>query len=248
MSDTTTAPENQQTQAAEAAAQAAADTAQQNGAGGSGAESGSDEPVASNGKPFAVDGKGKSLGYPAETPWREMEPEEQTAWWMHQAKGWERKAKNPESPDESEELTRLRGELQQLKDSKLTDAQRDQAAALDAAKQAGIDEAEAHYKPLLRNLLLENIATSVIGDVKAKKWAPTVSAEAFRTEAGELDGAAVLAHLREIYGDNSGDQQPTPPVPGTYQQAGQFQPGGKTRPNHLAQSEAQLAKRGFTTS
>ncbi|AXH70403.1 head scaffolding protein [Gordonia phage Daredevil] len=238
MSDTSQVTDNQEAQAAAAAAEAADEQAQNAGADNQGGD-GDDAPVTSNGKPFAM-ANGKSLGYPAETPWREMEPEEQTAYWMHQSKGWQRKAQNGEGSEESEELTRLRTENQQLKDSKLTDEQRESAQALDAAKQAGVEEAEAHYKPLLRNLLLENIATGVIGDAKAKKWAPTVDKGAFLDDAGELDGAAVLAHLRDIYGEENTSK---PPIPGTYQQAGQFQPGGKTRPNHIAQSDSQLAKR-----
>ncbi|QNL30467.1 scaffolding protein [Gordonia phage SpeedDemon] len=242
MSDTTQVTDTTSPEAQAAAAAAEAEAAAANEAATAGQEPGDNagEPTASNGKPFAT-ANGKSLGFPKETPWREMSADEQAAYWMHQSKGWQRKAENAGAPEESEELKNLRAENEQLKNAQLSDEQRVQADALDAAKQAGIDEAEAHYKPLLRNLLLENIATGVLGEDKAKEWAPTVREDAFLTDEGDLDGAAVLAHLRTIYGEPEGGQKA--PVPGTYQQAGQFQPGGKTRPNHSAQAEAQIAKR-----
>ena len=201
----------------------------------------SDSPKSSNGKPFAT-ANGKSLGYPTETPWREMSPEEAVNYWMHQSKGWQSKAEKSKPTDaESEALAAANARIAELEAKTLSADEKAHNEAIESAKAAGYAEAEAHYKPIMRNVLLESVATSVIGEDRARKWAPTVRDDAFLTEDGDLDGEAVLAHLKEVYGE---PETKTPKPTGVYQQSGQGQPPAKPKVDFESQVAAQLARRG----
>lgn len=104
------------------------------------------------GKGKAGDGDKPKLnehGFPDNTPWREMEPAQQTAYWQHQARKHEARA------DATKDYDKVVKERDELKAKGLTDAEK----ALEDAKKSGRDEgtaaARAELAPQLVKAKLE---------------------------------------------------------------------------------------------
>ncbi|WNM66305.1 scaffolding protein [Gordonia phage Culver] len=211
------------------------------GAGDNNNDSG--EVETSNGKPWAVDGEGNSLGYPAETPIAEMSIEEQMNYWKRQSRKKEDQLKKAKSPDEVEKLEQ---ELQALKSKTQTADEKALEEALAAARAEGEQAARDFYLPALHETQLRGYAHVYIKDEKAlNTWIEGIAIKNFvDTETQMVDGKKVSTYLEAIYGAPApANGQPQP----QFANVGQFQNRNKPRVDHAKQG-AEIAARRFGTN
>ena len=203
----------------------------------------SSETETSNGKPWAVDHEGKSLGYPAETPIAEMSIQEQVAYWKRQSRKKENELKKTKSP---EEIQKLEAELAELRGKTQTEDEKRLAEAVEAARQEGEQAAREFYLPRLHETQLRGFAHVYIKDEAAlNTWINGIAIKNFvDAETQMVDGEKVSAYLEAIYGT-------PPPAQGNQQHqfpnVGQFQNRRKERVDHAKQG-AEIAARRYGTN
>lgn len=198
--------------------------------------------LASNGLPFALNGEGKSLGYPVNTSVKDMDPVEQAAYWKVQSRTWESRAKKKPELESNDEVERLQAEIEQLRDSQLSEEQRTAQAAIEEAVEAARAETAAHYKGLLNQEQLTGYARHYLKtDEKVAEWLPTINKDFFLGEDGNVDVEKVQSHF-SVFGTSEQQQDPAPRTP-EWVNAGQGRPGAKPKPSPTAEAAAALAKR-----
>ncbi|MFI8976907.1 hypothetical protein ACIGO9_28775 [Nocardia asteroides] len=151
-------------------------------------------------------------GYPDATPLAEMTIEQQAAYWKHKSRIHEGRARAKDGALSAEEAQALREEIEQLRNASLSDAERAQADAVEAARVAGRDEARAELLPVLAEAKIRGYASTVLSGDKLEKFVATVNVDAFRDADGEVDGAALVEHLKLLFGDTP-DKQPSQTYP-----------------------------------
>ncbi|QBP33238.1 scaffolding protein [Gordonia phage BrutonGaster] len=219
-----------------------ADSQNEDDGNGAGPDDGdASEPQTSNGKAFAVDGEGNSLGYPVDTPVKEMSVEEQMNYWKRQSRKKEDQLKKAKSPDE---IAKLEQELADLKAQSQTADEKKLEEAVAAARAEGETEAKNFYLPLLHETQIRGYAHPFLKEEKAiDTWLQGIAIENFvDSETQMIDGEKVNSYLKAIYGE-PGKSTTSP----QFQNTGQFQGRKKERVNY-AQQGAEIAARRFGTS
>lgn len=172
-------------------------------------------PKTSNGKPWAFSEDGKTnLGYPADTSAAEMSLDEQVNWWKHKSRKWEGVAKKAKTP---EEVATLERELADLKARNQSEGEREQAAAIEAARLEGAEAARQEFYPLLHDTQIRGYATPYFSDEEDDKalntWVDGLAVEKFvDAESKMIDGARLVAFL-EASGRRKGPESTSAPGP-----------------------------------
>ncbi|MFE5290201.1 hypothetical protein ACFRAQ_35060 [Nocardia sp. NPDC056611] len=168
--------------------------------------------------------KVNEFGFPDETPLAEMTTEQQLAYWKHKSRKHEDAAKG-KSP--AAEVQKLNDRIAELEREKLSDDQRVQADAIEAAKAEAAQKAREELLPQLREAQLRGYASIVLTDQKKlDRWLGTTNAGAFLGEDGELDGSKVVEYLRDMYGVAEEKEKTPPPNGQRHPNWGQGQGGG----------------------
>lgn len=147
-------------------------------------------------------------GYPDSTPLAEMSVEHQAAYWKAQARKHEGRARAKDGALSAEDAKALRDELEQLRTASLSDAEKAQADAIEAARVAGRDEARAELMPVLAEAKVRGYASTVLSGDKLEKFVATVNVAAFRDADGDVDGVALVEHLTLMYGEPAPGKAP----------------------------------------
>lgn len=124
------------------------------------------------------DDAGSDKGFPADTPVAQMTPTQQVAYWKDKARKHEERARNAVRPSEHQQL---KDELEQLRQSQLSDQERNLEEAKSAARAEGKQEAAA---ALQRELVIAKLQIATQQDEAALKY---LDHTAFLTESGEVD-------------------------------------------------------------
>lgn len=117
-----------------------------------------DDPGAGGGGGGGGEPKVNEHGFPDNTPWRDMAPEHQAAYWQHHSKKWESAAKSAPDATELERLRAAEAELATRKAAELSETERLQAERDAAAAEAAT--AKAERDAAARKALVLEIAAS----------------------------------------------------------------------------------------
>ncbi|MEV2222748.1 hypothetical protein AB0E01_23060 [Nocardia vinacea] len=159
-------------------------------------------PDKTGGSGSGADSGVNQLGFPADTPLAEMTGDQQLAYWKHQSRKHENVAKSLKGAVTAEDAKKLTDRIAELEREKLSDDQRAQADAIEAAKAEAAKTAREELLPQLRDAQLRGYASIVLTDQKKlDAWLKQTKAEAFLGDSGDIDGAQVVAHLTEMFGD-----------------------------------------------
>jgi len=129
------------------------------------------------GTPYEADAADRQVnehGYPDATPWRSMEPEQQVAYWRHQARKHEQRAEARSDRDQ------IRAQLDQALAEQQTDEQKATAEAVEEAVAAARAEERARASGAL-----------VVAEIRAAA-AGKVSADRLEAVLGAVDRASLL--------------------------------------------------------
>lgn len=120
---------------------------------------------------------GAPEGFPANTPWRDMKPEEQAAYWQHQARRHEARANRAADYDAVvAERDRLRSQTQTAEERALTEA-----------REAGKAEARAAALPRLLQAEFRAAATGRLNEDQLRDVTDPLDPQKFLTSEGEVD-------------------------------------------------------------
>ncbi len=142
--------------------------------------------------------------FPANTPVAEMTAEQQAAYWKHQSRRHESRAKafGDLSPERLAELREKAARQDELEHELSSEADKRERAAREAAQ----SEADARYRPMLA----ETAFRVAIGDRKTDDeitdFLADLNMARFITDEGKVDTAKVLARV-EQFAPAKGDQQ-----------------------------------------
>src|SRR5205085_2890292 len=140
---------------------------------------------------------GTDRGFPPTTPWTDMEPAEQVAYWRHQSRKHERTAESRRDYDalkaDSAELTKLREKNQTAEEKALEDARR-QGENLGAEKYLK-DAVEGHLRGETGKTAEEVAAALKFVDVSA-----------FVGSDGRLDPALISEFAQSLGKSTAGDE------------------------------------------
>lgn len=178
-------------------------------------------------------------GFPDNTPVKDMTPEQQAAYYLHQNRQTDNKLKgfNGFTPQDVDAMWRR---LEQLEGEKLSDNDK----ALKEAQTRAANEAKSAAQPQIHAAQLEAAAARVIkDDEQLSAFLAIADPSKFVGEDGAIDKDKVIGHLTAIYGGSDSGQG----AAGRQQQAapswGQ-QSGGNAPPAQIgAAAQAALAKR-----
>jgi hypothetical protein len=142
-------------------------------------------------------------GFPDKTPWKEMEPAQQAAYWRHQAKRHESRANAAgDYEDVKAERDRLKAE-KQTPDEKAAEEARTQAAA-----EARADE-RAKLAPRLVTAKFESVgARGNIPSNQLESLVAGIHAPNFLTADGEVDTDKVTEFLEPFMKDDGDNEDP----------------------------------------
>lgn len=187
--------------------------------------------------------KVNEYGYPDGTPLAQMTLEQQNAYWKHKARKHENTAKEYRDGLTADQAQSLREELDALKAEKLSDGEREFNQAVTDAKQSGYDAARAELLPVLQEAQLRGYASTVIDGGRLEAWVKSANSAMFLDNEGAINGAAVVEHLTELFGEKS-ERSATPPAGQRHANFGQGAPtGGSSRPSHFDVGRAEAEKR-----
>lgn len=155
---------------------------------------GSDKKVGENGN--ALDGDGKDLGYPANTPVADMDDKQQAAYHRYQARRHEERNKQlmkvtgGKTPDElkadSEELERLRNEKRSDSEKAVADAEKNTEQRV-----------RAEFTPKLVSMAFD-VALAHVDEADRKELIDNLDLSKFIDEAGDVDTAKVQSVATKI--------------------------------------------------
>ncbi|WP_161967060.1 hypothetical protein [Mycobacterium marinum] len=188
---------------------------------------------------------GTDMGFPAETPVKDMSVEQQLAYYKHQ----NRQADNKLSAFKGVTPQQVQQMQQQLDEQANAKLSADQKAVKDAEKAARA-AADAEWRPKYQASELKSLASQVLKGEQLKSFMAVTDPAKFAGEDGEIDEEKVMGHLTAIFGADGGQGQ----QPGNGGQQQHQQPswgqhsggtGGQIRPGEAGRAEA--AKRFKTT-
>jgi hypothetical protein len=184
------------------------ETGGQGGAGGAaGAGQGSGQgngqgsgPGAQNGAQGGDQGGGAGQGngntdkgFPAGTPVNEMTVDQQAAYWKHQSRNWENKAKSHNDYDQ------VKTELEQLRTAQMSDADKAIADARAEAEKAGRAAAQ---RELGSKIVDAHVQAAVTAERITKDQAETIleglDRTKYLTETGDVDTDKLAAYLAVV--------------------------------------------------
>lgn len=177
------------------------------GSGGSGGDGGK-AGEGGDGKPGAgtppLPGKspaggGENLGFPAETPVKEMTAEQQAAYWKHHSRKWQGRAEGRDDYDD------VKAERDRLKAATLSD----QEKAVEEAKKTAREEAVRDLGPGAVKTMLDLVLTSQgleQEDIDSKL--EFVDLTKFLTTKGEVDTDKVKNYVAGVAPGRSNQQWP----------------------------------------
>lgn len=136
------------------------------------------------------DSKSDDLGYPADTPLAEMEPEQQAAYWRSMARKHEQRAKQAADYDQ------VKAERDELKQATQTDVERQITEATakvraETAQQFSERLAAAEFRAALAGRVNRDAATAIIEGINLTK---------FLASDGEVDTDMVSEHVKALLG------------------------------------------------
>lgn len=144
---------------------------------------------------------GTDLGFPENTPWRDMQPDEQIAYWQHQARKHEQRATQRGDYDQ---LKAKADKFDQLEREKLTPSEQALAEARDAAKAEGRAEAAREANSSAVKAMLEvTLQARGKNTEQVESLLRHTNFETFVTD-GAPDTAAIIAHADSIAGPVTG--------------------------------------------
>lgn len=129
------------------------------------------------------------LGFPAETPVAEMTAEQQVAYWKHQARKHEKRAKDRSDYDE------VKAELDQLKQEQMTEAEK---AVQEARKEGEEAAAEKWSTKMARAALSGALAGRGFQPDEIEDKLSYVDFTKFVDDNGEVDSDTVQRYLNDI--------------------------------------------------
>lgn len=142
---------------------------------------------------------GDDLGFPANTPVKEMTEAQQAAYWKHHARKWENRATGREDYDD------VKAELDRLKRERMSD----QDKAVEDAKRTAREEALREFGPKAVETMLTGILTARgIKDDEVKAQLEFVNLSKFLTPKGEVDTEKVNNYVQGVAPGRSSQQWP----------------------------------------
>ena len=143
--------------------------------------------------------QGADLGFPRGTPVAEMEPDEQVAYWKHQARkhegrnnGWQQVAGDRSADQLKADLE----ELAEIRKSKLTPSEKQ----IEEAKEAARAEARAEFAPQLAKMAFVT-ALSHVKEEDRNELIEDLNLSKFVNDKGEVDMEAVAKTAARIAPD-----------------------------------------------
>ncbi|MBF6085213.1 hypothetical protein IU485_27985 [Nocardia cyriacigeorgica] len=173
-----------------------------------------------------------------------MSTEEQVAYWKYHSRKHEDTATKLKGGISAEDAKRLTDRIAELEREKLTEDQRTQADAIEAAKAAAAEEARQQLMPQLRGAELRGFASIVLSGDRLNNWLDTVNAEAFVGEDGHVDGDKVVTHLTALFGEASPAGASPVAAPPRHPNYGQGQSGAGRAPRGES-GRAEAIRRGW---
>lgn len=146
------------------------------GDGGSGGQGGDGGSGGDGGGQGAND-----LGFPKDTPWRDMKPDEQVAYWQHQARKHEGTSKA------RADYEAIKAERDQLKTANQSDAEKAVEQAKKDAAAAAKTEARNEFAPKLVAAKLEAALAGKLSADKIAEHVEFLDHAKFLTDTGEVD-------------------------------------------------------------
>lgn len=141
---------------------------------------------------------GTDKGFPADTPVAQMTAAQQVAYWKDKARKHEERARNSIRPSDHQQV---KDELEQLRQSQLSDHERTLEDAKVTARAEGKKEAAA---ALQRELVLAKLQIATRQDEAALKY---LDHTAFLTESGEVDTDKVSEYATQAAPEKSQRQK-----------------------------------------
>ena len=143
-------------------------------------------------------------GFPANTPWREMNPEQQVAYWQHQSRKHEQRV---QSMGDYEQLRQQAAEYQRHQEANQTEHQR----AIAEAHRQGASEALAQANGQLVDQWVRAAAAGRLAPEGVDALLANLNRQAFVSN-GAVDTDRVWSFVSSISGA-PGPSQPQPPAP-----------------------------------
>lgn len=144
------------------------------------------------------DGSGNDLGFPPNTPWRDMEPEQQIAYWRHQSRKHEGVA---DSRKDYDQLKADSEELAQLRAANQTQAEKDLEEAREQARREGENIGSERY---LKDAVTARFeALTGKSQAEVEKAFAHIDIHSFIGENGAIDNDA-LTEFASSFGTNGG--------------------------------------------
>lgn len=140
-------------------------------------------------------GSQQDRGFPAETALADMTTEQQTAYWKDKAQKHERlwkEVKSSEGYKNAGAYKRIKAELDELKQSTLSDAERAVEAARSEGESAGEARAAQRYQ---RDIVFAKLQIATGQSAEALKY---LDHTAFLTDSGEVDADKVTEYAEHI--------------------------------------------------
>lgn len=178
-------------------------------------------------------------GFPANTPWQQMAPEQQVKYWMHQSRKHEARASAV--PANLDELQAAAAELAQVRQSQMNETQKAIEAAKAEGRSSAISEAGTKAAAAIYAANLQARGKDAEAVAIARK---AFNAAAFLDgKTGEVDTDGIAAFVSQLYGPTgayAGAQQHQWPATGQGNyQAPQTKPGAAG----LAEAEKRFGKK-----
>jgi hypothetical protein len=146
-------------------------------------------------------------GFPPNTPWREMEPAQQTAYWQHQARKHEERVR---AMSDYDQLRQTADEYTRLVEASRTDQER----AVAEARRQGRAEALTEAGGRLVEAYVRAAATGRLEDERVTTLLQHLDRNAFVNSSGEVDTGKVYDFVHSI-APPPAPQQPDTGAPGT---------------------------------
>lgn len=139
-------------------------------------------------------------GFPDQTPWKQMKPEQQAAYWRHQSKRHETRANSAADYDD------VKAERDRLKAEKQTPDEKAAAEARTQAETAARADERAKLAPKLVAAEFKTIAAGHMPAGQLESLIKGAHAPNFLTADGEVDTDKVTEFLEPFMKDDDGDE------------------------------------------
>lgn len=156
------------------------------GAGGGGNEPDDDA---------GADGGGR--GFPADTPVKDMTPDQRAAYWEHQSRKHETRNKDIlkiTGGKYGDDLAQMFSELEALRDEKRTDGEK----AIEEARKAAREEAARDFGSRMAKLAFETALAHIENDDERAELIDALNLTSVLTDEGDVDTAKVRSIVQKI--------------------------------------------------